>query len=118
MGDKKVSMLLDGGSSMTIIGLNTYNAIKSKLGLILKPSMISCRTASNQPVTVNGESEIGFTIAGNDIKYTFQICSHLISEGIIGRDWFDEHLYTPPMLSFDTKNGEAQIISDFGVREI
>ena len=99
-----MSMLLDGGPSMTIIGLNTYNAIKSKLGLVLKPSMISCRTASNQPVTVNGESEIGFTFAGNGMKYTFQICSHLISEGIIGSDWFDEHfavinyLYTPPIL--------------------
>ena len=34
MGDRKVSMLLDGGSSMTIIGLNTFNAIKGKLGLV------------------------------------------------------------------------------------
>ena len=86
--------------------------------------MISCRTASNQPVTLNGESEIGFTIAGTDMKCTFQICSHLISEGIIGSDWFDEHdsvinhSYTPPMLSFDTKNGGAHIIGCSGVREI
>ena len=58
---------------------------------------------------INGEAMIAFTINNHGLTYKFQICSGLISKGILGCDWlnyFDAHIdfaYKPAMLSLNSK---------------